>query len=66
MVAEAVRCLNQFPWKNGVSADLSPAALVTGHPIPDFNQMQLEFNNPTNTPKARSLGAIALGPTGNA
>ena len=75
MVDDAVRCLNQFPWKNGISADMSPAAIVTGHPPPDFNTMRLEFgtyvqvfedNDPTNTTRARSMGAIALGPTGNA
>ena len=75
LVADVVRCLNQFPWKNGVSDTLSPAALVTGHPSPDFHHMQLEFgayvqvfedNSPTNPPRARSLGAIALDPTGNA
>jgi hypothetical protein len=54
---------------------MSPASLVTGVPPPDFNKLRLEFgsyvqvfeaNNPTNTPKARSVGAIALTPTGNA
>ncbi|KAI2498511.1 Reverse transcriptase (RNA-dependent DNA polymerase) [Fragilaria crotonensis] len=75
MVIEAVRCLNQFPWKHGISDDMSPAALVTGHPPPDFQKMRLEFgtyvqvfedNDPTNSTRTRSMGAIALGPTGNA
>ena len=75
MVADAVRCLNQFPWKNGVSTTMSPACILTGAAVPDFNSMRLEFgtyvqvfedNDPTNTPRARSLGAIALNPTGNA
>ena len=75
MVDDAVRCLNQFPWKHGISADMSPAAIVTGTPPSDFNKMRLEFgiyvqvfedNDPTNTTRARSIGAIALGPTGNA
>jgi hypothetical protein len=70
-----MNCLNQFPWLNGISDTMSPASLVTGVPPPDFNQLKLEFgsyvqvfeaNNPTNTPKARSLGAITLTPTGNA
>ena len=43
MVDETVRCLRQCPWKNGISDDSSPAALVTGHPPPDFNKMRLEF-----------------------
>jgi Zinc knuckle len=43
MVADAVRCLNQFPWKNGVSTTLSPACILTGAAVPDFNSMRLEF-----------------------
>jgi hypothetical protein len=75
MVDETVQCLNQFPWKNGISADLYPAAFVTGHPLPDFNKMRLEFdtyvqvlkdNDPTNTTHDRSMGAMALGRTLNA
>ena len=75
MVADTVRCLNQFPWQHGVSDKLSPTSIITGAASPDFNNMRLEFgtyvqvfedNDPTNTPKARSLGAIALNPTGNA
>ena len=75
MVADVTRCLNQFPWPNGISDTLSPSAIVTGHGRPDFNNMRIEFgayaqvfddNEPTNTPQARSLGAIALDPTSNA
>ncbi len=60
---------------NGVSATLSPTSIITGKPSPDLNAMQIEFgayaqvfedNNPTNTVRVRSLGAIALTPTGNA
>lgn len=75
MAADVVRCLNQFPRKNGISATISPASILTGAPLPDFHCMRLEFgsyvqvfedNDPTNTPRARSLGAITLNPTGNA
>ena len=76
MVDDAVRCLNLFPWKNGISADMSPAVIVAGTPPPDFNKMRLEFgtyvqvfedNDPMNTTRARSMGAIAVvGPMGNA
>ena len=75
MMYDVVQCLNQFPWKNGVSQSLSPSAIITGSRPVDFNKLQLKFgtyvqvfenNAPTNTPKARSLGAIALNPTGNA
>ena len=75
MVADAVRCLNSFPWKHGISDTLSPATIVTGVATPDYAHMRLELgayvqvfedNAPSNTPRARSLGAIALMPTGNA
>ena len=75
MVADAVRCLNQFPWANGVSDTMSPAGIVTGAGAPDYNCMRIEFgsyaqafedNDPSNTLRARSVGAIALIPTGNA
>jgi hypothetical protein len=75
MVSDTVRCLNQFPWKHGISETLSPAAIVVGVAIPDFTGMRIEFgsyaqvfeDHPiTNTPRARTLGAIALNPTGNA
>ena len=74
MVADSIRCLNQFPKENGISATMSPATIVTGAPTPDYNAMRLELgayvqviedSEPTNTPRARSLGAIALTPTGN-
>jgi hypothetical protein len=75
MTTHAVRCLNQFPWANGISDTLSPSDIMLGTPLPDYTQMRLEFgsyaqvfedNSPSNTPRARSLGAIALTPTGNA
>jgi hypothetical protein len=75
MVADVVRCLNNFPWKRGISDTLSPATIVTGVATPDYTCMRLELgsyvqvfedSDPTNTPRARSLGAIALLPTGNA
>jgi hypothetical protein len=74
MVSDAVRCLNNFPRSNGVSSTLSPVSILTGVPSPDYNTMRLEIgsyvqvfedNDPSNTPRARSLGAIALTPTGN-
>ncbi len=75
MVADAVRCLNQFPWSHGISPTLGPASIVTGVATPDYNCMRIEFgayvqvfedNSPSNTLRARSLDAIALTPTGNA
>ena len=74
MVIESVRTLNQFPRPNGVSSSLSPASIITGSATPDYAAMRIEFGayaqvfddkDPTNTPRSRSLGAIALTPTGN-
>ena len=74
MVADSVRCLNQFPRTNGISSTMSPSTIVTGAATPDYNSMRLELgtyvqvfeeHDPTNTPRSRSLGAIALCPTGN-
>lgn len=75
LVADAVRCLNMFPAPNGVSRHLSPLSIVTGVPSPDYATMRLEFGTyvqlfqdptPSNTIAARTLGAIAPTPTGNA
>jgi hypothetical protein len=46
---------------------------MTGWPSPDYNNLKIEFgayvqvfedNNPTNTTRTRTTGAIALAPTG--
>ena len=61
--------LNNFPVKNGISQTLSPRTIMTGRPSLDYNKMSIEFgayaqvfedNNPTNTNKARTIGAIAI------
>ncbi|KAI2490511.1 Reverse transcriptase (RNA-dependent DNA polymerase) [Fragilaria crotonensis] len=73
MVVDVVRCLNMFPAP-GISESQS-LSLVTGVPPPDYNHLRLEFGSyvqlfdnhePSNTIRARTLGAIALTPTGNA
>ncbi len=75
MVMDSVRCLNQFPSANGISTTMSPSTIVTGIATPDYNAMRVELgtyvqvfddNDPSNTPRSRSMGAIALSPTGNA
>ena len=43
MVTDTVRCLNQFPWKNGISDTMSPHAILTGASPPDYNCMRVEF-----------------------
>ena len=64
-------CLNAFPPKGGVSVNLSPSAIVTGHTMDYVKHCKLEFgeyvqtheeNTPRNSMKARTIGAIALGP----
>ena len=75
LVRRALMILNQFLALDGVSDTLSPLTVMTGRPCPDYNTLKIEFgsyaqvfedNNPSNTTKARTTGAIALNPTGNA
>jgi hypothetical protein len=64
--------LNSFPPESGISATLSPRAIITGASI-DFNRhCQLEFGayvqtheDHDNTMATRTIGALALRPTGN-
>lgn len=74
LIQFTVRCLNQFPAPNGISTDMSPLTIMTGYPTPDYNNLKIEIgayaqvfeeNNPTNTQKARTMGAIALNHLGN-
>ena len=74
IVAHAVRTLNQLPSRKGVSTTMSPRKIVTGLPDPDFNNMRIKFGHyaqifeerrRTNTTAPRTIGAIALNPTGN-
>jgi hypothetical protein len=77
MVVNVVLCLNQFPWKLGILETMSPAGIVSCTAMPDFTTMHLkefgsyvqmsEDNTPSNsTPRACSMGSIALNPTGDA
>ena len=72
LVEYATRTLNDFPYRHGVSQSLSPNTIVTGRPPPDYNDLRLEFGSyvmltdwTTNTPRARTFGAIAMYPSGN-
>jgi hypothetical protein len=73
MVHAGVFWLNMFPPEDGVSKTLSPRAIVTGLEA-DYNKhCRLEFGayvqvheEHDNTMQARTMGAIALRPTGNA
>ena len=72
LVSHAMRCLNQFPARDGVSKTMSPLSIVTGANTPDYNKLKIEFgqyaqvhanDNVTNTTASRSIGAIALSAT---
>ena len=64
--------LNMFPRKGGVSKTLSPHALLTGQTWSYTTHCKLEFGDYVQTHEehdnsmaARTIGAIALHPTGN-
>ena len=58
VVFKAIKDLNQFPAKDGMSNTMSTLSMMTGRPLPDYNNILLEFgtyvrvfedNDPTNT-----------------
>ena len=60
-------CLDMFPPKNGVSSNLSPAAIILGSPNSNYNKMRITFGayaqeyiGITNSPKQITVGAITL------
>ena len=72
MVYVANYWLNMFPRKGGVSKTLSPRALLTGKTWSYTTHCKLEFGDYVQTHEehdnsmaARTIGAIALRPTGN-
>ena len=73
MVKHSVFWRNAFPAENGISDELSPRAIVTGSAI-DYNRhCKYELGEYVQTHEehdnsmgARTVGAIALRPTGNA
>ena len=73
MVYAANYWLNMFPRKGGRSKTLSPRALLTGQSWSYTTHCKLEFGDYVQTHEehdnsmaARTIGAIALRPTGNA
>jgi len=73
LMMHVVHYLNIFPWKYGVSTELSPETIMTGFPAPDYNKLKIgsytqvfDAPSPSNTPRSRTHGAIALGATENA
>jgi hypothetical protein len=73
MAKHAIYWLNAFPHPNGVSNTLSPRTIITGQTI-DFNQhCKYEFGQYVQTHEQhdnsmtpRTIGALAMRPTGNA
>ena len=64
--------LNQFPDPDGISAKLSPSAIVLGLPKPDCSKLRISFgsyaqvfDSTDNSMNKRSLPAIALKPSNN-
>jgi hypothetical protein len=73
MAKHAVYWLNAFPHPNGVSDNLSPRTIITGQTV-DFNRhCKYEFGQYVQTHEQhdnsmapRTIGALAMRPTGNA
>ena len=75
-VQSVVKTLNNTPKRGGLSDILSPSTLVTGRPPPDFKTLtKLSFGEYVelketsgfkNSMKQRTVGALAMYPSGNA
>merc|ERR1719203_847214 len=66
--------MNITAAENGLSQEISPTTLVTGDPPPSFNEIcklkfgdyvQTALGRTRNDQTARTIGAIALYPSGN-
>jgi hypothetical protein len=73
MIKSSVFWLNSFPYNNGVSANMSPRTVVTGHVIDYVRHCKYEFGEYVqvheehdNSMSSRTVGALAMRPTGNA
>ena len=72
MVSNIIFYINAFPWPQGVSQILSPYTILEGMVL-DFNlhfqvifgEYAQTYEGTDNTPRERTIGAIALGPSGN-
>ena len=70
LVHAAVKWINVFPSKNGVSKSMSPATIVLGSPKPNMKYKRIVFGSyamayagTSNKMKSRSIPAIALNPS---
>ena len=64
-----ITCLNFFPYKNGISINLSPVTIIVGSPNTDYNKLKITFGEyaqvyigTTNSKKHRTVGVIELRP----
>ena len=73
-VMYVLKHVNHLPSRGGLSQDLSPATLITGDPTPSYQELtKLKFGDyvhtaygkTTNDQTTRTVGAIALYPSGN-
>ena len=58
-----------FPYKNGISSDLSPEAITLGSPNPYYSKLKITFVayaqvyiGTTNSKKQRTVGVIEIIP----
>ena len=72
LAKQSVFWLNSFPVRNGISESLSPRTIMTGEHIDYKRHCKYEFGEYVqthephdNTMVSRTVGAIALRPTGN-
>jgi hypothetical protein len=74
MVLHVVKILNYFPTKRGISATWSPRMIMAGKPLNYNKELAVQFGTycqvhiqptPCNRFKARTVGAICLGPSEN-
>jgi hypothetical protein len=74
IVLNAIKMLNFFPTKRGISDALSPKTTMSGETLDYTKHMSLqvgqycqvhEEETPHNSQSPRTKGAISLGPSGN-
>jgi hypothetical protein len=74
IVLNAVKMLNFFPTKGGISDTLSPKTIMSGETLNYKKHLSLqvgqycqvhEEDTPRNSQSPRTKGAISLGPSGN-
>jgi hypothetical protein len=74
IVFTAVKLLNHFPPKGGISDSISPKTIMTGETLDYKKHLNLQLgayyqvhedDTPRNSQAARSQGAICLAPSGN-